>query len=117
MKFKVDRPKSTIEFEHPLAARYASREMLAIWSRQQRHSTWRRIWVALAEAERVAGLKITPKQIAAMKAAVDNIDFRAAARYEKQTRHDVMAHIHAFGDAAPTARGIIHLGATSMDVV
>lgn len=104
-------------FEHPLAARYASREMLAIWSPQRRFSTWRRIWLALAESERAAGLPITPRQVAALKSAVDDIDFRAAARYEKQTRHDVMAHIHAYGDAAPAARGIIHLGATSMDVV
>ncbi len=104
-------------FEHPLAARYASSEMIRIFSPQTRHSTWRRIWVALAEAQRAEGLPITPRQISAMKRAVEQIDFAAAARYEKQTRHDVMAHIHAFGDAAPAARGIIHLGATSMDVV
>lgn len=91
--------------------------MVRIWSPQRRHSTWRRIWVALAESQRELGLPIAPKQIAAMNAAIDDIDFAAAARYEAQTRHDVMAHIHAFGDAAPAARGIIHLGATSMDIV
>ncbi len=105
------------EFEHPLASRYASREMLAIWSPAQRYGTWRRIWIALAEAQRELGLPIRPGQLAAMRAAADTIDLPAAARYEKQTRHDVMAHIHAFADAAPSARGIIHLGATSMDVV
>jgi len=104
-------------FEHPLASRYASAEMLHLWSPQHRHSTWRRIWVALAEAQRALGLPITAAQIRAMRRAVDDIDFAAAARYERKLRHDVMAHIHAFGDAAPAARGIIHLGATSMDVV
>lgn len=104
-------------YEHALSARYASPQMLRLFSPQHRHATWRRIWVALAEAERAAGLPITAAQIAAMKRAIDDIDFAAAARYEKQTRHDVMAHIHAFGDAAPAARGVIHLGATSMDVV
>lgn len=104
-------------YDHPLAARYASREMLHIFSPQKRHSTWRRIWVALAESQRALGLNIAAAQIAAMRRAVDTIDFAAVQRYERQMRHDVMAHIHAFGDAAPAARGIIHLGATSMDVV
>lgn len=104
-------------FEHPLAARYASHEMLRIWSPAHRYGTWRRIWIALAEAERSLGLAITARQIAAMRAAANRIDFKAVARYERQTRHDVMAHIHAFGDAAPAARGVIHLGATSMDIV
>ena len=104
-------------YENPLVTRYASLEMARLWSAQHRHTTWRRIWVALAEAERELGLPITAAQIAALRGAVDDIDFAAVARYEKQTRHDVMAHIHAFADAAPAARGIIHLGATSMDVV
>jgi len=91
--------------------------MLRIWSPQTRYATWRRIWVALAEAEHELGLKISKSQIAALRRAVGNIDFVAVAAYERQTRHDVMAHIHSFGDAAPSARGIIHLGATSMDVV
>ncbi|MGE3179996.1 MAG: adenylosuccinate lyase [Phycisphaerae bacterium] len=105
------------EFIHPLVSRYASREMVELWGPQHRHETWRRVWVALAEAQRDAGLNISTKQINAMKRAVAKIDFEAAAKYEAETRHDVMAHIHAFGDAAPSARGIIHLGATSMDVV
>ncbi|MGE0480271.1 MAG: adenylosuccinate lyase [Phycisphaerae bacterium] len=108
---------SAVAFEHPLASRYASREMLAIWSPQHRYSTWRRIWLALAEAQRAVGLPITAVQVADLRRAVDDIDFAAAARHERKTRHDVMAHIHAFGDAAPRARGVIHLGATSMDVV
>jgi len=91
--------------------------MARLWSPQRRHSTWRRIWVALAESQRELGLPITAAQLRAMKRAVDTIDFDAAARYERELRHDVMAHIHAFGDAAPAARGVIHLGATSMDVV
>jgi adenylosuccinate lyase len=109
--------ESRATFEHPLAARYASAEMLRLWSPQSRHSTWRRIWVALAEAQHELGLPITAKQVRALRLAVDDIDFAAAARYERETRHDVMAHIHSFADAAPAARGIIHLGATSMDVV
>ncbi len=104
-------------FENPLVTRYASPEMTALWSAQRRFSTWRRLWVALAEAEHELGLPIKVGQIRALRGAVEKIDFRAAERYERQTRHDVMAHIHAFGDAAPSARGIIHLGATSMDVV
>lgn len=104
-------------FEHPLATRYASREMVALWSPPSRYGTWRQVWIALAEAEHELGLPIKPGQIRALKAAADRIDFAAVARYEKATRHDVMAHIHAFGDAAPSARGILHLGATSMDIV
>lgn len=104
-------------FEHPLATRYASPEMLQIFSPCQRVLTWRSIWIAVAEAERELGLAITAEQIAALRQAAGDIDFAAAAAYEKHTRHDVMAHIRAFGDAAPAARGIIHLGLTSMDVV
>lgn len=104
-------------YENPLATRYASAEMLAIWSPQKRYSAWRRIWVAVAEAQRELDLPIKASQIRALKRAVDDIDFAAVARYEVDLRHDVMAHIHAFGDAAPEARGIIHLGCTSMDIV
>jgi len=104
-------------YVNPLVARYASDEMIRLWSPQTRFSTYRRIWIALADAQRGLGLPITHKQIRAMKHVVDDIDFTAVARYERQTRHDVMAHIHAFGDAAPEARGIIHLGAASMDIV
>lgn len=104
-------------FDHPLVTRYASPEMIAIFSAPHRYRTWRRIWLALAEAQHELGLPITRAQLAALRANLDNIDFDAAARYERRMRHDVMAHVHAYGDAAPVARGVIHLGATSMDVV
>jgi len=100
-------------YDNPLITRYASREMAALWSPQRKFSTWRRLWVALAEAERALGLNITEAQIAALRAQVDSIDFEVARAYEKRLRHDVMAHVHTLGDAAPEARAIIHLGATS----
>jgi adenylosuccinate lyase len=87
--------------------------MARLWSPQAKFATWRRLWVALAEVERDLGLNITEAQIAALRAHVDSIDFDRAEAYERRFRHDVMAHIHAFGDAAPAARAIIHLGATS----
>jgi len=108
-------PRDT--YEHPLTTRYASPEMARLWGASHRYATWRRIWVALAESEQALGLPVTPAQVRALRRAVHDIDFAAVAAYERRTRHDVMAHIHAFGDAAPAARGIIHLGATSMDVV
>jgi adenylosuccinate lyase len=101
------------QYDNPLLTRYASREMSRIWSPQRKFSTWRRLWVALAEAEAELGLSITPEQIQQLKDHVDDIDFAAAERYEHELRHDVMAHVHAYGDACPDARGIIHLGATS----
>jgi adenylosuccinate lyase len=104
-------------YSSPLVSRNASPEMAALFSPQRRIQTWRRVWLALAEAQRELGLDITAKQIAQLKRALDRIDFDKAAEYERHTRHDVMAHLHAFGDAAPAARGILHLGATSMDVV
>ena len=100
-------------YENPLITRYASREMAAIWSAQNKHSTWRRLWLALAECQQSLGLKITDQQLAEMRASVDAIDFNAAAKYEKELRHDVMAHVYAWGDQVPGARPIIHLGATS----
>src|SRR6516165_966537 len=100
-------------YDSPLIGRYASRRMARIWSPQARVSTWRRLWVALAEAQRALGLAITQEQIAALRGQIESIDFDTAARYERKFRHDVMAHIHALGDAAPIARPIIHLGATS----
>lgn len=100
-------------YENPLITRYASREMAAIWSAQNKHSTWRRLWIALAECQQSLGLKITDQQLAEMRASVDAIDFNAAAKYEKELRHDVMAHVYAWGDQVPGARPIIHLGATS----
>jgi adenylosuccinate lyase len=104
-------------YESPLVSRNASPAMAALFSPRKRIQTWRRLWIALAEAQRELGLKITARQISAMKRALDDIDFKRAARYEKELRHDVMAHVHTFADAAPPARPIIHLGATSAFVV
>jgi adenylosuccinate lyase len=87
--------------------------MARLWSPQVKFSTWRRLWVALAEAERALGLNISAEQVDALRAEVETIDFAAALAYERRFRHDVMAHIHALGDQAPVARPIIHLGATS----
>lgn len=100
-------------YQNPLVTRYASREMAEIWSSQRKFSTWRKLWVALADSERSLGLAITEAQVEALRANVDNIDFEAARSHEKRLRHDVMAHVHTLGDAAPEARAIIHLGATS----
>lgn len=100
-------------YENPLIARYASTAMAELWGDQRKFSTWRRLWVALAEAEAELGLDVRESQIAEMRAAVDEIDFAAAQCYERELRHDVMAHIHTFGDRCPDARPIIHLGATS----
>ncbi|MCA9031808.1 MAG: adenylosuccinate lyase, partial [Planctomycetaceae bacterium] len=100
-------------YETPLNTRYASAEMSGIWSAQTKHSTWRRLWVALAEAEAELGLDISPQQLDEMRAHIDDIDFDVAARYEKEFRHDVMAHVHTYGDKCPSAKGVIHLGATS----
>src|SRR5687767_6023610 len=100
-------------YENPLITRYASREMAALWSDERKFSMWRRLWVALAEAEAELGLAITTEQIEELRRHIDDIDFDAAAAYERKLRHDVMAHVHAYGDQCPTARPIIHLGATS----
>lgn len=101
----------------PLSTRNASPAMQAIWSPQRKFSTWRRLWLALAQAEQALGLDITDAQLAELRDHLDDIDFAAAADYEKKLRHDVMAHVHTLGDAAPAARPIIHLGATSQFVV
>lgn len=100
-------------YQNPLNTRYASREMSALWSEQRKHSLWRRLWVALAECERDLGLDISEQQLQELRRHVDDIDFDRAAAYEKELRHDVMAHVHAYRDQCPTAGGIIHLGATS----
>jgi adenylosuccinate lyase len=108
-------------YDNPLVSRYASREMAQLWGPQRKFSTWRRLWVALAEAEHELGLladdgrtpRITPAQLEQMRAHVEDIDFARAADYERRLRHDVMAHIHTYGDACPQARDILHLGATS----
>ena len=105
--------KPTDRYENPLVSRYASDEMLSAFSPQFKFSTWRRLWLALAQCEAELGLPITQRQLRQMAQHLDDIDFARAARYEKKFRHDVMAHVHTFGDAAPLARPIIHLGATS----
>ena len=100
-------------YENPLCARYASREMQHIFSPDFKFSTWRKLWIALAESEQELGLPITDEQLDEMRAHIYDIDYAKAADYEKRLRHDVMAHIRTYGDACPKARGIIHLGATS----
>jgi len=100
-------------YTSPLSERYASRAMLELWSPRTRYGLWRELWLALAQAERELGLEIPEAAITQMRAHLTDIDFEAVAVYEQKFRHDVMAHIHAFGDVAPAAKGIIHLGATS----
>ena len=97
----------------PLSGRYASKEMNEIWSQDSRYSTWRELWVALAETEKELGLNITDEQIAEMKAHTHDIDYDVVAKREKECRHDVMAHVYEYGTKCPSAKGIIHLGATS----
>ncbi len=101
------------KYQNPLESRYASDEMLYNFSPEKKFTTWRKLWIALAEIEKDLGLEITDEQIAELKANETNIDYEKAAEYEKKFRHDVMAHVHAYGDVAPNAKGIIHLGATS----
>lgn len=103
----------TDTYQSPLCERYASREMQHIFSNDKKFSTWRKLWVALAESEKELGLPITEEQIEEMKQKVCEIDYEKAKAYERELRHDVMAHVHTFGDACPKAAGIIHLGATS----
>ncbi len=100
-------------YESPLSSRYASPYMLGLFSADTRYRTWRRLWVELARAEHDLGLPITGEQIADLEAHVNDIDYEAVAAREKEVRHDVMAHVYAYGLAAPSAAGIIHLGATS----
>ena len=101
------------EYRSPLVTRYAGGEMRRLFSERHRIETWRRLWIGLAESQRELGLPINEEQIEAMHKAATIIDFDKAAEYEARFRHDVMAHVHAFGDVAPEARGVIHLGATS----
>ena len=100
-------------YESPLNSRYASKEMKYIFSPDKKFKTWRRLWVALAEAEMELGLHITPEQVAELKAHVDDINYDVAEAREKEVRHDVMSHVYAYGQQCPEAKGIIHLGATS----
>jgi len=101
------------QYRNPLTERYASREMSAIFSPAYKFGTWRRLWLALAEAEQELGLEIPDSAIAAMRAQLGNIDLKRAAELEKKLRHDVMSHVHHFGEVAPDAKAYIHLGATS----
>jgi adenylosuccinate lyase len=100
-------------YENPLGPRYASREMLYNFSAEKKFRTWRRLWVALAEAEQELGLPITEAQLGELRTHQDQVNYEVAEARERQIRHDVMAHIYAYGQQCPTARGIIHLGATS----
>lgn len=112
---------SALLADNPLVTRYAGRAMAELWGPQRKFSMWRRLWVALAEAEQELGLtandgvtpRIRPGQIEELRAHLDDIDFRRAAEHERRLRHDVMAHIHTYGEVCPGARDIIHLGATS----
>ena len=103
----------TDQYESPLSSRYASDYMLHLFSQQKRIETWRKLWISLAKAEHSLGLPITEKQIEELEAHITDIDFACAAAREKEVRHDVMAHVYTYGKAAPSAAGIIHLGATS----
>ena len=100
-------------YESPLASRYASEYMLHLFSQEMRIQTWRRLWTELARAEHELGLPVTAEQVAELETHIGDIDFELAARREREVRHDVMAHVYAFGKAAPGAAGILHLGATS----
>ncbi|MBA5246282.1 adenylosuccinate lyase [Marnyiella aurantia] len=100
-------------YKNPLEERYSSPEMLYNFSPNNKFRNWRKLWIALAEIEKDLGLEISDEQIAELKANAEIIDYDKAAEYEKKFRHDVMAHVHTYGDAAPLAKGIIHLGATS----
>ena len=101
------------KYESPLSSRYASDYMLRLFSQRTRIETWRRLWTELAAAEHALGLPVTEEQVAALREHIADIDFDLAAAREKEVRHDVMAHVYAYGKAAPAAAGIIHLGATS----
>ena len=100
-------------YENPLITRYASREMAGVWSAQKKHSTWRRLWLALAESQQELGLNISDEQLNQMRETVDAIDFDRAAEFELERRHDVMAHVETWGEQCPDVKPIIHLGATS----
>jgi adenylosuccinate lyase len=104
---------STNRYESPLSSRYASGEMQYIFSPDKKFSTWRRLWVALARAEMELGLPVTREQVDELEAHLTDIDYEKAAQWEKKLRHDVMAHVHTYGELCPKAMPIIHLGATS----
>lgn len=95
-------------YQTPLSGRYSSKEMNTLWSNNTRYSTWRKLWVALAETEKELGLNITDEQISQMKNNVSNIDYDIVSAREKECRHDVMAHVYEFGLKCPEAKPIIH---------
>ena len=103
----------TNTYESPLSSRYASEEMLYLFSADKKFSTWRKLWVALARAEMELGLPVTQEQVDELEAHIYDIDYEKAAQWEKKLRHDVMAHVHTYGELCPKAMPIIHLGATS----
>jgi len=103
-------------YESPLGTRYASEAMRANFGERKKFVTWHRVWLALAESQKELGLSITDAQLAEMRANLEHVDFELAERFERELRHDVMAHVHAWGERCKTARGILHLGATSCDV-
>ena len=103
----------TDKYESPLSSRYASEYMLKLFSSDTRYTTWRKLWVSLAKAESKLGLPVSEEQIKELEDNVENIDYECVRKREKEVRHDVMAHIYAYGKVAPSAAGIIHLGATS----
>ena len=101
------------KYESPLSSRYASDYMLELFSADTRYQTWRKLWVSLAKAEKELGLPITAEQVEELEKHIEDIDYDCVKQREKEVRHDVMAHVYAYGKAAPSAAGIIHLGATS----
>ena len=101
------------DYESPLSARYAGREMKYLFSPDMKFRTWRRLWIALAEAEHELGLPVTQEQVDELKAHGEDINYEVAEAREKEVRHDVMSHVYAYGQQCPKAAGIIHLGATS----
>jgi len=112
-KIIVSKEQSFDRYQSALSTRYASEEMSTVFSPQTKFSTWRLVWTSLAEAEKEVGLKINQEQIDEMRRNINSINFEKADEYERKFKHDVMAHVHAFGDQCPKARPIIHLGATS----
>src|SRR5205085_10389302 len=107
-----------LPYDNPLVTRYASRPMVELWGPQRKHATWRRLWLALAEAQHELGLpaddgvtpRITPQQLAELRAHLDDVDSARAAEHERRLRHAVMAHIHALGEVAPLIRPAVHPG-------
>jgi len=119
----MSEPSAYDTYTSPLATRNASKQMLTLWSPRHKFNTWRRIWLAVAEAQHEMGLPVSKEQVEELRAVVNrpggitDAEMKAAEKYERELRHDVMAHVHALGDSCPKAKGIIHLGMTSQDVV